>query len=158
MNAIILELRLLSTFGDELADSHDTSDRRFKRSLIKNRLGVPLHCPLHVIWYPNVLIHQIWPRALIRVYSHIIRGLSPRYLHLIRGKNCDVCKDAPRYLQGSTARYQIGPHPVWPPPKSRLNMTTHGPKNTTWCSTSPYFRYKNEVIQAGVWGMKIWSA
>jgi hypothetical protein len=44
-------LWLLPTFGDGTANGREVSDRQFKRPLIKNRLGLPLYCPLHVIWH-----------------------------------------------------------------------------------------------------------
>jgi hypothetical protein len=40
-------LWFLPTFGDGTANGREVSDRQFKRPLIKNRLGLPLYCPLH---------------------------------------------------------------------------------------------------------------
>jgi hypothetical protein len=31
------------------------------------------------------------------------------YLHLIQGKNCDVCKYSPRYSQGATSKRTVAP-------------------------------------------------
>src|SRR5688572_9605104 len=49
--SVVRDCGFLPTFGDGTANGREVSDGQFKRPLIKNRLGLPLYCPLHVIWH-----------------------------------------------------------------------------------------------------------